>query len=153
MSEKRRFTRLSIEAPVKCRFWDKQKKDAISYVILSKVNNLSEGGACLSWPKSWRCDVCTKCLVWIFNHNCILKEEPFRDEMNKYLTTSTIIRIEITSPLTPHPLEITAKVAWVRQDVKKTSYDIGLSFIEDNRGRLKKLRERISAIRKKKIEI
>lgn len=153
MSEKRRFTRLSIEAPVKCRFLDKRKKEAISYEILSKVNNLSEGGASLSWPKSWRCNVCTKCLVWIFNHNCILKEDHFRDEMNKYLSISTVIKIEMTPPLTPHPLEITAKVAWVRPDVKKTSYDIGLSFMEDNKSGLKKLRERILAIRKKRIEI
>lgn len=153
MSEKRRFTRFSVEAPVKCKFLDNQRKNEISYEVLSKINNLSEGGACLSWPKSWRCGVCNKCLVWIFNHNCALKEEPFRDEMNRYISAKTIIRIEMTAPLVAYPLEITAKVAWVKPDVKKPSYDIGISFMEDKKGRLKKLRERILELRKKRIEI
>lgn len=153
MSGKRRFTRLSVKAPVKCRFVDAQKRKAISYEILSKINNLSEGGACLSWPKSWRCDVCTKCLAWIFNHNCALKEESFRDEMNRYLVASTIIKVEMIPPLTLHPLELTAKVVWVKPDVRKASYDIGISFVEDNKGRMRRLKERISEIRKKKIGI
>jgi hypothetical protein len=147
--ERRKHNRLKIEFPVRCKILDKAKKNEISYNIFSKTCDLSEGGACLSWPKSWSCEVCSNCLAWIFNHSCTLKEEPYKEESNKYLTTSTFIQVELEPPAVPEPLKVTAKVAWVKPQGDKDEYGIGLSFLEGKKGELNELKERISALKDK----
>ena len=75
MAQRRKYSRLSIEIPVKCKILDRHKKKEISHEIISATCNLCEGGVCLTWPKSWSCESCTNCLAWIFNYSCTLKEE------------------------------------------------------------------------------
>jgi hypothetical protein len=148
--ERRKYSRLSIEMPVKCKILDRQKKNEISYEISSKTFNLSEGGACLNWPKTWTCKVCTNCLAWIYNHACILKEEPYLEESNKYLTTSTFIQVELTPPTAPEPIKVAAKITWVKPSDQENSYGIGLSFLKDEEGKLEELQEKISILKKEK---
>ncbi|MFH1855953.1 MAG: hypothetical protein ABH836_01835 [Candidatus Omnitrophota bacterium] len=150
MSEKRRYIRIEVDAPVKCRIVDKYKKKQLSYDIETTINNLSEGGVYLNWPKSWDCRVCTNCLAWVFNHSCILKEENSAEETNKYLTTSLFIKLEMKPPIVPHPMDVITKVVWVKPDLEKNTYGIGLCFEEDKDGKLKKLQEKIRGFRKQK---
>lgn len=150
MSQRRKHSRLSIEIPVKCKILDRQKKKEISYEIASMTSNLSEGGVCLTWPKSWTCKSCTNCLAWIFNHACTLKEEPYLEQSNKHLTPSTFIQIQLESPIIASPIKLAAKVAWVKPEEQKDSYGIGLSFLKDEEEKLEELQEKISILKKEK---
>jgi hypothetical protein len=145
LAKKRKYTRSIIELPVKCEILDRRKKNKISYEVISKTCNLSEGGACLNWPKSWACEACSKCLAWIFNHNCTLKEDSYVSEFNRCLTTSTYIRIKLEPPAVPEPIEIKARVAWVKSEGEKDEYPIGLSFLESEKDKLKKLKSKNSS--------
>lgn len=152
MAERRRYSRLSIESSVKCVILDRLKKNKISYEILSKTRDLSEGGLLLSWPKSWECKVCSNCLAWIFNHKCILKgdEESLPENMNKYLPAATFLQIELVPPIVPAPVIVKAKVAWTKFEKRRNSYLIGLCFLDEKDNDLAEIREQISSFKEKK---
>ena len=149
MVERRKHSRLSVEIPVRCRILDRQKKNEISFEIPTKTCNISEGGASLDWPKAWICKSCSNCLAWIFNHACMLKEEPYLEESNKFLTLSTYIQIELEPPVVPEPVKVSARVAWVKPEDEKNSYGVGLAFLKDEEGKLEELQEKISILKKK----
>ena len=79
MVEKRRFRRTEAKLPVYCRIGHGKNKSSLSNVIEAYSKNVSRGGLLLTWPRSWVCDKCSHCLAWIFNLDCKLKEEPYRE--------------------------------------------------------------------------
>lgn len=151
MTERRKYSRVNLDMPVKCKILDKQKKNEISYEISSRTVNISEGGVYLTWPVSWNCKVCSNCLVWIFNHSCSLKDGSPSTEQNKYLAPATFIRLEFAPPLVPHPVKVTAKVAWVETAKDKNAYPVGVSFLEEDKkkGDLDMVREKIAALKER----
>ncbi len=150
MAQRRKYSRLSIEIPVKCKILDRHKKKEISHEIISATCNLCEGGVCLKWPKSWSCESCTNCLAWIFNYSCTLKEEASLGESNKHLTPATFVQIQLDSPLIDSSIKLAAKVAWVNSEEEKDSYGIGLSFLKDEEDKLEELQEKISILKEEK---
>lgn len=134
--EKRKHERLDIEIPVSCAILDGNKKNKISDEILSKMKNLSRGGVHLTWPKAWNCKVCSNCLAWVFNHECALKKRLPLKEYNRYLNTSTLIKIKLEPPMVTESVKLVTKIAWVNPDSQDEEYEIGLSFSPEE---LKKL--------------
>lgn len=138
ISEKRKYARMYAEMPVTCFVVDGgRKKRKISYEVISNTVNISKGGCCLSWPKSWKCKSCSNCVAWVFNHNCKLKKENFLPgETDRYLSKDMVINIKIDPPAVPASLRLVGKVVWANPQNRRKKYEVGVSFLESCNGKL-----------------
>ncbi|MFH1856596.1 MAG: PilZ domain-containing protein [Candidatus Omnitrophota bacterium] len=141
MIERRKHQRKNVEIPVKCFLVDdqKHKRRKISYELISKIGNLSQGGFCLLWPKKWNCEPCSKCLAWIFNHNCKLKEGVLLENRDRYLPKSIFLKVKLDPPFVREPEKLMCKVEWIQPEETLDEYRIGISFLENQSKELRKL--------------
>ena len=115
MSERRKYKRVDVNVAIKGKLIDPQKKLDITGDISMRAKNLSEGGALLEWPRSWKCSTCSNCLGWVHNFNCKLKESgQMNSEFNKELVPEMHITIQIIPGNDIGPVNALVKISWVK---------------------------------------
>ena len=139
MREQRRFQRLKIKLPVKIRIFDKETGENITHEIDASTENVSKAGMCLMVPQSWDCPECNKCLGWIYNLGCKLKNNHTQDD-NRCLSTKLNFRISLfdASLSSREPVLVEAQCAWVGGGTLSQGerYPVGVSIAEPHQKKI-----------------
>jgi c-di-GMP-binding flagellar brake protein YcgR len=127
--DRRKHKRYEIKLKVSSQLIHQNEKGSLTEGIPVETRDLSLGGVRLRWPKKWDCPKCTKCLGWVFNFGCPLKED-IPERVDRYLDQSIKISLKVDIK-GQEPKEILAKVVWTNtQNKRKSKYDVGLNFID-----------------------
>ncbi len=131
IKDRRKHKRIPKEIQLFAKLVAGKEKKAVSYEVPIITQNISKSGLKLSWPKGWDCPDCKKCLFWIFNSSCKIKNannDNANSSINHFLPSGCILQIK---PAYPSPEQTDAQVVWVKEDKDSYIYDIGVRFIEE----------------------
>lgn len=114
MKERRHFKRIKIKLPVKIRIFEK-KIGFITPEIEACCESLSRTGLSFTIPLSWDCPDCNKCLGWIYNLNCKLKNKDNQADI-RYFAPNLDFKIYFFGlPPANRPLTVEARCVWVKE--------------------------------------
>lgn len=135
-NERRRFFRFDKEGSFIGWIMDVDMKNEISNQIDLLSINISSSGMLVLWPKRWDCSKCIKCLAWVYNEGCDLKENNLKNA-NMILEPGLIIKIKPNLYRNKNYSFLSrdlifAKVIWSFNHGNSLSkfYPVGLSFLQ-----------------------
>jgi len=113
--ERRKFTRFEVDIPAECKPVSSEKKRSGIGLVYATIKNISTNGILLHWPAEF--------------------------QLPRFL------RLAIKIATTSKPAEYIARIIWSKEKKFKIKagrkaserYDVGLSFIQDERSRVPKL--------------
>jgi hypothetical protein len=132
MHERRTDKRIEMNLTLEVQLIKRNYKTPLTGQIKLKTKDVSKGGACLKWPRGWKCPECDNCPGWVFNKDCKLKKG-MSEPLDRRLNEGTRIKLRFQKrPLDKK--EYYAKVVWIdNKSDADHGYDAGLSFIDADR--------------------
>ena len=128
LKERRKFRRFNKKVDLIANLYQKKDTSISSHNIPLRTLNISRGGVMSVWPKGWECTTCKKCVFWIFNATCDLKNHNGNGESTKPLPVGCSLRLRSAGP---HIQDIDAEIAWIRYSQEGDEYVLGFRFLNE----------------------